>query len=72
MTIETLEEERDALRRELRGTQEMLAQVLYAVGSPVEVTKEILALGLPDGTQIKIDDNVKDEKFVFSLEFPSA
>ena len=72
MTIETLEEERDALRRELRGTQEMLAQVLYAVGSTVEVTKEILALGLPDGTQIKIDDNVKDEKFVFSLEFPSA
>lgn len=66
--IEELESERDALRRELRGVQEMLAFVLYEVGEPVTVSKYDLKNGLPDGAQIKIDENVEGETFTFSLE----
>jgi len=62
-----LEEERDALKRELIGTQEMLAFVLKEVGEPVVVTKESLQEGLPEGTQIAIDDDLEAEVFVFSL-----
>lgn len=68
MSIEVLEQERDALRRELRGVQEMLAQVLYAVGGVVVVTKEQLQSGLPEGTVIAIDDDIEGEQFVFSLK----
>ena len=67
-SIQALEEERDALRRELDGTQQMLAQVLKAVGEPVVVTKESLAAGPPPGTQIKIDDRIDLDAFVFSVE----
>jgi hypothetical protein len=60
-----LEEERDALRRELIGTQEMLAFVLQTVDEPVTVSKQQLNDGLPENAQIKIDDT--DEGFVFTL-----
>lgn len=56
-----------ALERELTGTKEMLAFVLYAVGEPVTITKEALARGLPQGAEIRIDENVEEECFVFSL-----
>lgn len=62
-----LEEERDALRRELAATTEMLAHVLYAVGEPVVVTEAALTRGLPNNAQIAIDNNVKDNAFVFSV-----
>lgn len=65
----TLEEERDELRKELRAVQEMLAQVLYAVGEPVTVDKENMG-NLPDGTQITIDDDIKGNRFVFGLQVP--
>lgn len=67
----SLEEERDELRRDLRGTQEMLAHVLVAVGEPVEVTKAQLDAKLPEGTQIAIDDNVELGSFFFYVEFPN-
>lgn len=70
MSVEALETERDELRKELRGTQEMLAQVLMAVGAPVEVTKEQLVAGLPEGTQIRIDDNIDSGSFIFHMEVP--
>ena len=60
----------DALKRELWGVQEMLAQVLMQIGKPVVVTKETLERGLPKGTQIKVDEDLENEAFVFSLEFP--
>lgn len=66
----TAEEELSSIRRELEGTQQMLAQVLKAVGEPVIVTKESLAAGPPPGTQIRIDDNIQLEAFVFYLEEP--
>lgn len=65
----TLEEERDNLRRELRGTQEMLAQVLSAVDEPVFVDKTNMG-NLKDGTQIMIDDDQENGRFVFSLRSP--
>lgn len=65
----SLEQERDDLRRENRAVQEMLAQVLYAVGEPVLVNKETMG-NLPDGTAIKIDDDIVNGQFVFSLEVP--
>ena len=68
--VEQLETERDALRRELIGVQEMLAFVLAQVGEPVVVTKETLQRGLPEKAQIAIDDNVEEEAFVFSLVVP--
>lgn len=68
--VEQLETERDDLRKELRGTHEMLAQVLMAVGHPVQVTKEQLAKGLGDGTQIRIDDDLQTESFIFYVETP--
>lgn len=63
--VEKLEEERDALRRELIGVQEMLAFVLNQLGDPVVVPKSALKAGLPEGTQIAVDDS--DDAFVFSL-----
>lgn len=65
--VEQLEEERDALRRELIGTQEMLAFVLQEVGTPVVVTKEAVNTGLPENLQIAIDDNAEMDAFVFSI-----
>lgn len=63
----SLEEERDALRRELIGVQEMLAFVLQEVGEPVVVSKEALSRGLPENLQIAVDDSAELEAFVFSL-----
>lgn len=60
------------LERELRGVQEMLALVLNEVAEPVVVTKKQMREGLPDGAQIRIDDHVEEEAFVFSLEVPVA
>lgn len=62
--VEQLETERDLLRRELVGVQEMLAFVLKETG-PVVVSKQSLAEGLPEGTQITVDDEA--EAFVFGL-----
>lgn len=62
-----LEEERDQLRRELRGVQEMLAVVLREIGEPVVVPKEGLANGIGN-VQIRIDDNIEENAFVFSVE----
>ncbi len=64
----TLEEEWDDLRRQLRGTQEMLAMVLATVGEPVTVTKKMIDLGLPDGIGIVVEEDVQDECFIFYLE----
>ena len=63
--VEKLEAERDALRRELIGTQEMLAFVLQEVGLPVAVSRESLDAGLPEDAQIAVDDN--GDGFLFSL-----
>lgn len=60
----------DDLRRELLATQEMLAHVLVSAKEPVVVTKEQLENKLPEGTQIRIDDNVETGSFVFYVEFP--
>lgn len=64
----SLEEERDNLRREKRALEEMLAQVLTSVGAPVLVNKAGMG-NLPDGTQIRIDDD--GDNFVFYLEDPA-
>lgn len=64
----TLQSEVDALWRELRGTQEMFAHVLLAVGEPVIVTKESVAAGLPTDLEIRVDDDLKRDVFVFSLQ----
>lgn len=63
----SLEQERDDLRKELIGTQEMLAFVLQSVGEPVTVTKEQIAAGLGSSAQIQVDDDLEGECFVFSL-----
>ncbi len=65
--IQQLEEERDSLRRELVGVQEMLAFVLNEVGTPVVVSKQTLQKGLPDGTKIAVDDDIAQDAFVFRL-----
>lgn len=67
--VETLESERDALRRENRAVQEMLAQVLNAIGEPVFVDKSNMG-NLEDGTAIRIDDDMQGDRFVFYLEAP--
>lgn len=58
------------LERELRGVQEMLALVLNEVAEPVVVAKSTMREGLPNGAQIKIDDHIEEDAFVFSLEVP--
>lgn len=60
------------LERELRGVQEMLAFVLNEVAEPVTVSKETMRTGLPNGAQIKIDEHLQEEAFVFSLEVPNG
>lgn len=61
---------KDELIRELLGTQQMLGQVLLAVGEPVYVTKESLERQLPKNARISIDDNMEAEAFVFYVEVP--
>ena len=63
----SLEQERDDLRRENRAVQEMLAQVLNALDEKVYVAKATMG-NLPDGTQIRIDDD--GDNFVFYVEKP--
>lgn len=65
-----IEEERDGLRKETRAVQEMLAQVLHKVGEPVLVDKSDMG-NLPEGTQIRIDDDMQGDRFVFYLEYPN-
>lgn len=55
------------LQRELQVNVEMLAFVLYAVGEPVRITKEMIAQGLPSNLQIRIDEDLAREEFVFYL-----
>jgi hypothetical protein len=61
---------KEELIRELLGTQQMLGQVLLAVGEPVFVTKESLERQLPKNARISIDDNLEAEAFVFYVEVP--
>lgn len=61
---------KEELIRELLGTQQMLGQVLLAVGEPVFVTKESLERQLPKNARISIDDNLEAESFVFYVEVP--
>lgn len=63
-----MSEEVESLERELRGVQEMLALVLDEIGHPVEITKESIKRGLPNGAQIKIDEHLERDSFIFSLE----
>lgn len=58
------------LERELRGVQEMLALVLNEISEPVVVSKRTMREGLPQGAQIRIDDHIEEDAFVFSLEVP--
>lgn len=60
-----LEEERDALRRELLGLQEMLFAVLNEVGEPVVIPKAFLRETRTGDVQIRIDE--EDDAFVFSV-----
>jgi hypothetical protein len=70
LSDEGLRAENERLKREARGYQEMLAQVLQSVGEPVVVNKEQMQRGMPNGTQISVDDDIQREQFVFSLVFP--
>lgn len=65
-----LQQEIDDLSRELQGTQQMLGHVLQSVGHPVFVSKAVLQEGIPDGAQIRIDDDVAGDRFIFSLDVP--
>jgi len=62
------ESELEALQRELRGVQEMLALVLLVVGRPVAVSHELLAGDALSGKQIAVEEDVAKHLFVFSLE----
>ena len=71
-----LEEERDALRRELLGTREMLFQVLAAIGEPVVVSAEEarkLQGSVQEGYGIVCDYNPEEQAFIFYIakEAPS-
>ena len=68
MSIESLEYERDALRREIRGLQEMLYQVLNEIGEPVVVSRETMEKGVDHTKRIAIDNDTDNEAFVFFLE----
>jgi hypothetical protein len=61
----SLEEERDAFRREAQAYSEMLFAVLKETG-PVTVKKETLSNQTADDRQIKIDE--AEDAFVFSVE----
>lgn len=52
--MESLERERDDLRRELRGVQEMLFLVLDTVGEPVQVPAEVVSNGIEGDKMIDI------------------
>lgn len=54
------------LEKDLYGTQEMLAAVLFSVGEPVVVTKEQLVT-MDRNAQIEIKDDVQKDAFTFSL-----
>jgi hypothetical protein len=55
---------------ELAGVKEILGFVLHVVGEPVTIQKEALKNGLPEETQINIEDT--GDAFVFSLVVPGG
>ena len=65
--VQHLEDALDDLSRELLGVQEMLYQVLKAVGEPVVVTDDQLKEGIEPGVQISIEYNEEEKAFVFGL-----
>lgn len=69
---ESLLREVDSLQREVQGIQQMLGHVLQSVGHPVFVGKAALTEGIPDGAQIRIDDDIAGDRFIFSLEIPDG
>lgn len=62
-----IEEERDALRREVRGLQEMIYQILNEVGEPVVVPAETLKAGVVGNKQISVVQDTDADCFIFSL-----
>lgn len=63
-----LEEERDALRREVTGLQEMLGHILLSVGDEIVISKSQMKEGFENNVNIVIDDDVENDVFVFRLE----
>lgn len=55
------------LERDLRGTQEMLFQVLYEVGEPVIVSKATLQEGIKGDKMIDIEIDEENDAFIFKV-----
>lgn len=66
LTLADLEEMVSDLQRELRGTQEMLAQVLKAVGEEVFVTHKQMQEGF-HGESIQVEQDFSRDGFSFRL-----
>lgn len=61
-------DEYNAALKSKQAAEEILGFVLLAIGEPVIVPKSLLANGIPKGAEIRIDEHVEDETFVFSVE----
>lgn len=55
--ISELEADRDDKERQLTAMQQVLALVLHENGEPVTLLHESVVKGLPEGTQIFIDED---------------
>lgn len=69
MTL-AIEQELEETKKQLWGTQQMLGYVLKEVGEPVAVLKTDLDTQLPQGSQVKLEE--QGEYFLFSVVIPDA
>lgn len=68
LALSRLEEERDALRREKRGVEEMLFLVLKQVAEPVFVSDEEIKAGIQSDHIIDINWDVQRDGWEFSIK----
>lgn len=66
MSVESLEQERDDLKRQLRAYQEMLFQVLDEVGQPVLVEKQKMSRDSATDRGLSVTED--GDYFVFQIE----
>lgn len=70
--IRRLEKKFDDLERDYMMLQQTLALVLFEIGEPVTLLHQTVVQGLPEGTQIFIDEDPVTHDHTLGLTFQSV
>lgn len=70
--IYELETELADKEKELYAMQTILGMVLHKIGEPMVITHEEVVNGLPDGTQIFIDEDPQSLEHTLGIVYPTV